>query len=213
VQERANVGIVVRGAENALVQRSRFTGEMRELLDAMAELCDEAGLWGKVTCFPLEGQAELATAYRALAGRRSLFCLPAFHEPFGLAPLEAMAAGLPAVATKHGGPSESLFEDGKEFGVLIDPLDPGDVARGLMKVLESAESWQRYADAGHARILARYTWERTAAGYGAILEELIAAKSARKPARRLPIPPYFIDPAPANDFSMQELAAMYEGRV
>lgn len=213
VQQRANVGIVVRGAENALVQRSRYTGEMRELLDAMADLCDEAGLWGKVTCFPLEGQAELAAAYRTLSKRRSLFCLPAFHEPFGLAPLEAMAAGLPAVATKHGGPSESLFEDGKEFGVLIDPLDPADVARGLMKVLESPESWQRYADAGHDRILARYTWERTAAGYARVLDELVEGKGAQKPVTRLPIPPYFVEPVPANDFSMPDLAAMYEGRV
>ena len=213
LQNRANVGIVVRGAENALVQRSRFTGETRELLDAMADLCDEAGLWGKITCFPLEGQAELAAAYRALARRHSLFCLPAFHEPFGLAPLEAMAAGLPAVATKHGGPSESLVDNGSEFGVLIDPPDPDDVARGLMKVLENDASWQRYADAGHERILARYTWERTAAGFASVLEELIAAKGTKTRATPLPIPPYFVDPIPANDFTMDELAAIYEGRI
>ena len=149
----------------------------------MVELCDQAGLWGKVTSLPLEGQAELAAAYRHLAKRHSLFCLPAFHEPFGLAPLEAMAAGLPAVATKHGGPSESLFEDGQEFGVLIDPVDPDDVTRGLMRVLESPASWQRYSEAGHQRILSRYTWERTAAGYAKVLEELIALQSAKENGR------------------------------
>ena len=213
VQAEANVGIVVRGADNALTQRSRFTGETRELLDAMVELCDQAGLWGKVTSFPLEGQAELAAAYRHLAKRHSLFCLPAFHEPLGLAPLEAMAAGLPAVATKHGGPSESLNENGQEFGVLIDPVDPDDVARGLMRVLESPASWQRYSEAGHQRILDRYTWERTAAGYAAVLEELMAHQSARKSTGQLPIPPYFVDPSPVNDFTTKDLAAIYEGRA
>ena len=124
-----------------------------------------------------------------------------------------MAAGLPAVATKHGGPSESLYENGQEFGVLIDPVDPDDVARGLMRVLESPASWQRYSEAGHQRILDRYTWERTAAGYAAVLEELMAHQSARKSTGQLPIPPYFVDPSPANDFTTEDLAAIYEGRA
>lgn len=213
LQARANVGIVVRGADNALRQRSRFSGEARELLDQMAALCDEAGLWGKVTAFPLEGQAELAAAYRYLTGRHSLFCLPAFHEPFGLAPLEAMAAGLPAVVTKNGGPSESLFENGAAFGVLIDPSDPDDVARGVMQVVESPQAWQRYSEAGRGRVLDRYTWDRTAAGYATALEEIIGRVPADRPDQRLPIPPYFTQPDPANDFTTADLAAIYTGQM
>ncbi|MCB9154579.1 MAG: glycosyltransferase [Caldilineae bacterium] len=213
LQAMANVGIVVRGADNALQQRSRFSGEARELLDQMAALCDEAGLWGKVTAFPLEGQAELAAAYRYLTGRHSLFCLPAFHEPFGLAPLEAMAAGLPAVVTKNGGPSESLYENGASFGVLIDPADPDDIARGVSQVLESPQAWQRYSEAGRGRVLARYTWDRTAAGYAAVLEEIIARGPGDQTGQRLPIPPYFRQPDPANDFTTADLAAIYTGRM
>ena len=211
LQALANVGIVVRGADNALQQRSRFTGESRELLDEMAALCDQAGLWGKVTAFPLEGQAELAAAYRYLTGRHSLFCLPAFHEPFGLAPLEAMAAGLPAVVTKNGGPSESLYENGVAFGVLIDPTDPDDVARGVMQVVESPQAWQRYSEAGRSRVLDRYTWDRTAAGYAAALDEIIGRGPAGQTGQRLPIPPYFTQPDPANDFTTADLAAIYTG--
>jgi sucrose-phosphate synthase len=212
LRARANIGIVVRGAGNALRERARFSGEARALLDEMAALCDQAGLWGLVSAFPLEGQAELAAAYRALARRRSLFCLPALHEPFGLAPLEAMAAGLPAVVTKNGGPSESLCEHGQEFGVLVDPIDPADVARGLLRVLESPEAWQRFSQAGRGRILARYTWERTAAGYADVLQE-IADRSTGLDAPRLATPPYFVQPEPGNDFSYDELAAMYSGRM
>lgn len=212
LQARANVGIVVRGADNALLQRSRFTGEARDLLDQMAVLCDEAGLWGKVSAFPLEGQAELAAAYRTLTGRHSLFCLPAFHEPFGLAPLEAMAAGLPAVVTKNGGPSESLYENGTAFGVLIDPADPDDIARGVMQVIESPQAWQRYSEAGRGRVLDRYTWDRTAAGYAAALEEIIGRGPMDQPSQRLPIPAYFAQPDPANDFTSADLAAIYTGQ-
>ncbi|MEZ4769018.1 MAG: glycosyltransferase [Caldilineales bacterium] len=213
LQGLANVGIVVRGADNALTQRSRFTGEARELLDAMATLCDEEGLWDKVTVFPLEGQAELAAAYRYLTGRHSLFCLPAFHEPFGLAPLEAMAAGLPAVVTRNGGPSESLHENGVAYGVLIDPANPDDIARGVMQVIESPQAWQRYSDAGRGRVLARYTWDRTAAGYAAALDEIISGQAAGQDGRRLPIPPYFVQPNPANEFTTADLRAIYTGQA
>ncbi|MCL7454734.1 MAG: glycosyltransferase, partial [Anaerolineae bacterium] len=67
-------------------------------------------LWGKVSAFSLNSQQELASAYRYLSKRRSVFALTALYEPFGLAPLEAMAAGLPAIVTQNGGPSESLYE-------------------------------------------------------------------------------------------------------
>ena len=213
LQKRANVGIVVRGADNALQQRSRFSGEARDLLDEMAALCDEAGLWGKVTAFPLEGQAELAAAYRTLTRRQSLFCLPAFHEPFGLAPLEAMAAGLPAVVTKNGGPSESLFENGAAFGVLIDPTDPADIARGVMEVVQSPQAWRQYSEAGRGRVLDRYTWDQTAAGYAAALDEVIGRGAVSQRGQQLPIPPYFNQPDPANDFTMADLAAIYTGQM
>lgn len=212
LQQLANVGLVIRGADNALEQRGLFQGEAREQLDAMAVLCDQAGLWDKVTSFPLEGQAELAAAYRHLGGRRSLFCLTAFHEPFGLAPLEAMAAGLPAVVTMNGGPSESLREGDEEFGVLVDPTDPDDIARGLMQVLDSPASWQRFSEAGRGRVLTRYTWERTAAGYAQVLEAL-ARQPARDLTRQLPIPPYFQNPTPRNDFTATDLAIMYQGHA
>ncbi|MFL5928689.1 MAG: glycosyltransferase [Gaiellaceae bacterium] len=55
-------------------------------------------------------------------------CGPALIEPFGQSLLEAMACERSVVATRVGGPPE-FVADGA--GVLVDPLDVGDIARGL----------------------------------------------------------------------------------
>jgi glycosyltransferase involved in cell wall biosynthesis len=55
-------------------------------------------------------------------------CGPALIEPFGQALLEAMACGRSVVATRVGGPPEFVTPDA---GVLVDPLDVGELARAL----------------------------------------------------------------------------------
>ena len=55
-------------------------------------------------------------------------CQPSLVEPFGLATLEAMAAGRSVVATRIGGPPEFVPP---EAGALVDPTDLEDIARGL----------------------------------------------------------------------------------
>jgi len=60
-------------------------------------------------------------------------CGPALVEPFGQALLEAMAAGRSVVATRVGGPPEFVPPDA---GVLVDPLDTAELARGLEQAAE-----------------------------------------------------------------------------
>ena len=60
--------------------------------------------------------------------RSHVLCQPSLVEPFGLALLEAMAAGRSVVATRVGGPPEFVTP---EAGVLVDPTDEADLARGL----------------------------------------------------------------------------------
>ena len=55
-------------------------------------------------------------------------CQPSLLEPFGQAALEAMAMGRPVVATREGGPPEFVTEGA---GVLVDPLDVGEMASAL----------------------------------------------------------------------------------
>jgi sucrose-phosphate synthase len=228
LRESANLVILTGSLENPLDDYGAAKDEERAVLDSLMEIIDRAGMRGEVSMFALRGQRALAAAYRHLARRRSVFALTALYEPFGLAPLEAMAAGLPAVVTKFGGPSESLRAGDEEYGILVDPTDPEDVGAGLHALTSSTAAWERYATVGYGRVLARYTWERTAEGYlEAISGETsdvvegrattphagdargsAPANSSRSPGR-LPIAPYFTERASQEGVSLETLDELY----
>lgn len=209
LQERANLLIFTGALDDPLRQPETAGPTERAVLAQILEVVEAAGLWGKIAAFALRGQPSLAAAYRYLARRGSVFALTALYEPFGLAPLEAAAAGLPLVVTQNGGPSESLVDGEVEYGVLVDPSDPQDIARGLMRVLGAPGAWAQFAARGRQRVLDRYTWERTAEGYLQVLQEIAASPTARRPASLLPIHPYFIAADPAHAISLEELRALY----
>jgi glycosyltransferase involved in cell wall biosynthesis len=64
----------------------------------------------------------------AWIARSHVLCQPSLIEPFGLALLEAMAAGRSVVATRIGGPPEFVTP---QAGMLVDPTDEDDLARAL----------------------------------------------------------------------------------
>lgn len=199
--------IVTRGLDNPLTDYHLASPTERAVLDEIMAEVARHDLHGRIAIFSLDSQEELAICYRMLAGRCSVFALTARYEPFGLAPLEAMAAGLPVVVTKFGGPAESLREDDRDFGVLVDATDPHDIATGIFEAVGDPERWQRYSEAGYERVLDRYTWNRTAEGYVQTLEEAIVNRDHVHD--RLPIHPYFRDPTPENDVTLDELADCY----
>ncbi len=206
LQANANLAIVVRGLDDPLRHYQALSPGEKAIMDDITAMLTSQGLWGKVTAFPLNSQSELAAAYRYLASFNSVFALTALYEPFGLAPLEAISCGLPAVVTVNGGPSESLREGERDFGVLVDPSDPDDIAHGLLRVLGSLESWAHFQEVGMQRVLLRYTWERTAQGYLGAIQTMLG-----KPVRagELPIPDYFAKPTAKNDISPSDLSALY----
>lgn len=175
------------------------------VLRPIRDLIASAGMEGSVSAFALPGQDRLAAAYRYLARRRSVFCLTALYEPFGLAPLEAAAAGLPLVVTANGGPSESLVDADGEYGVLVDPADHVSVAGGLRRALGA--EWDELAARGRQRVLDRYTWDRTAEGYLAAIERAMAGVETTL----LPIPGWFGSPSLGDAFGADDLADLYLG--
>jgi len=66
----------------------------------------------------------------------NVYVLPSHHEPFGVVLLEAMAQGLPIIATTAGGPKEIVK---KEFGITQDPHDQWAWVVNLRKLLEKPQ--------------------------------------------------------------------------
>lgn len=209
LQAQANL-IILSGALNRATASDAGACQIeQEVLTPIRTLIETQHLEGKVSMFAVGGQVALAAAYRFFAARPgSVFALTAWYEPFGLAPLEAAAAGLPVVVTQNGGPSESFREGSVEYGVLVNPGDPADIARGLLRLMEDAATWQHFAQAGQQRVLARYTWERTAQGYEEQLAAIVA-NPARRPTPPLPIPPCFRPATAELSPALDELQACY----
>lgn len=159
LQQKAGLAICIRGVDDPFRDMHTLSGDEQKVLRPILEAIDGAGLRERVIFLDIRSQAELAATYRFFAALHSVFALTAFYEPFGLAPIEAAAAGLVCVATKNGGPSE-IFADGS--GELVDPFDANDIARGLNRALENAGS---LAEKGYQRVISTYTWNRTAEGY------------------------------------------------
>lgn len=211
LRDAANLLLVVRGVDD-LQDLSALKPHEHALMEEIVAEVEAQGLRGHVSVVSLESQQELAAAYRHLRQRGSVFALTALYEPFGLAPLEAMAAGLPAVVTRYGGPSETLYdyEQGCECGVLVDATDPQAIARGLLRLVGPANEWRHFQRMGRQRVLERFTWERTAEGYLATLQEILAQPQAPGLKGALPIHPYFRDPRPENDPLVAPLRKIFD---
>ncbi|WP_430785744.1 glycosyltransferase [Actinoplanes sp. G11-F43] len=83
-----------------------------------------------------------------------------WYEPFGLTPLEAMACGVPVVATEVGGLTDTVVDG--VTGDLVPPHDPGRLADTLRRLLGDEVRRFGYGAAGADRAGAVYAWPRIA---------------------------------------------------
>ncbi len=123
-------------------------GRLRKTLEWHLDLL---GLRGRAIlpgAFPRERVADLLFA-------ADIFALSSREEGLPLAVLEAMAAGLPVVATGVGGVPEAVIDG--TTGLLTPPRDPVAFADGLRVLLSDPTKRRAMGDAGRTRAIARFT--------------------------------------------------------
>lgn len=133
--------------------RVRFTGPLAN--DRIGERQAEAGLFGFVSLW---------------------------HEPFGIPIIEAMAAGLPVVATRAGAFPE-IVEDGVT-GLLVERGDVAGLATALDRLLGDPALRRKMGEAGRRRVQERFLWDHAVAR----LEDLYAATGVPI-GQETPVPP------------------------
>src|SRR5690606_7561076 len=87
-------------------------------------------------------------------------CVP-WYEPFGIVPLEAMACGVPVVASAVGGMVDTVVDG--HTGVHVPPRCPGRIASALRSLLGDDELRRSMGAAGARRARRHYRWEAIAA--------------------------------------------------
>ncbi len=106
------------------------SGRDAELLEARAS---ELGITDRVRFAGFRPQSQLASVY----SQADIFVLPSHSESCSMALLEAMASGLPVIATRVGGTPE-LVADG-DGGILVPQRDPGALAKALAQMCGQPE--------------------------------------------------------------------------
>ena len=86
-----------------------------------------------------------------------IFCRPSLSEGLGTSFLEAMASGLPVVATPVGGIVD--FLEDKQTGLLVRPGDPTDIAEKIKMLCENEDLAERIAKSGKNLVKEKYNRE------------------------------------------------------
>ena len=119
---------------------------------------DAGALGGRAVLHGRVANSEIGSHY----ARAGIFVFPSlWHEPFGIPVIEAMAAGLPVVATRSGALPEVVLDG--ETGILVERGDAEGLARAIRTLLANPALRARMGAAGRRRVQQLFTWDRSVA--------------------------------------------------
>ncbi len=109
-----------------------------------------------------------------LLTQAGFFVSSSLTEGISLTLLEAMAVGLPVIATRVGGNSEIV--DDPRTGRLVAAADPASLAVAIVAMCQQPETWQALGQAGRARVEEYFEVRRMVADYEQLYRDLLAKR-------------------------------------
>jgi glycosyltransferase involved in cell wall biosynthesis len=147
-----------------------------------------------VTLHGFAPQADLANAFRT--GDAYLFC-SIWDEPFSGGLLEAMATGLPVIATTAGGTPEAI-RDG-ENGLLVPPDNPPALADAITRLMRDPVLHSRLGQTGAADVQSRWSFSRYVDRLERLYTAIVEGHQPGRPIALAPLAPGLFDPLPDSE--------------
>lgn len=152
---RKNVASLVRAMAHVTTPGLMLVvvGESDHTCRDLPAVVQAAGVAARVLFLGARGDECLPVLYAAAA----LFCFPSLDESFGLPPLEAMAAGTPAIVSD----TPAIVETCGSAAVYVDPTDPRAIAGAIDALMGDPPRRAALREAGLRRAHT-FTWQRSA---------------------------------------------------
>ena len=138
-------------------------------LDALRALAASLSLGERVNFTGWKSREEIAEYY----AQANLFAYPSRHEGMPNVVLEAMASGLPVVASRIAGNEELVLEG--QNGLLVPAEDPESLQTALRQMIGDVEQRQQMGAASRAIVAGEYTWEKVAQQYLELMQQVVEA--------------------------------------
>jgi glycosyltransferase involved in cell wall biosynthesis len=157
--------VIAGGPERALLGEDAEYRRLRDIAQAR-------GVAGRVVFTGAVPRTQVPALIRSAD---VVVCTP-WYEPFGITPLEAMACGVPVVASAVGGLTDTVVD--RATGWLVPPRDPAALASALRALLADPDRRAAMGRASPDRARQWYSWPRIAAQTEAVYEQMRAAAAA-----------------------------------
>lgn len=138
----------------------------------------------RIDALGLSGKAKLAgvvpnTEVPAILNEMDVVCLPSLSESFGVAAVEAMACGVPVIASDVDGFLETVEHD--VTGFLVPVKDPQAMAKRMLELKNNPELRQQMGEAGRERALRLYDFQKNVDAMEIYYHKTIEAYAVRRP--------------------------------
>ncbi|HWD11476.1 MAG TPA: glycosyltransferase family 4 protein [Solirubrobacteraceae bacterium] len=163
-EEGRDAHLLLIGSAKFVARSTRFDNE--RYVAHLHALAAAAGLEDRISW--LGEREDVPELVRAL----DVLLLPSWEEPFGRSLIEAMALGVPVIATNVGGPAE-ILDDGVE-GWLLAPRDPAPWARAIAGLADDPQRAAEIGRAGRRRVEERFALERHVTAVLALYARVVA---------------------------------------